>query len=120
MADRQAEIRDKALDAVDEAITKFRDDLRATKSVRQPDGTIREVPAWYMMPKDLAVLIDRLLVLFERPSVISQHQGLTVSSELSAELEEARSSRGKSAFFGVASLAVRYLMALAQTVAGEP
>ena len=28
---------------------------------------------------------DRLMVLFERPAVISQHQGLTVTSELSAE-----------------------------------
>ena len=34
------------------------------------------------MPKDVAILLDRLMVLFERPSVISQHRGLTVTSEL--------------------------------------
>jgi len=33
----------------------------------------------------VAILIDRLLVLFEKPSTISQHQGLTVTSELSVE-----------------------------------
>ena len=38
-----------------------------------------------MTPKDLAILIDRFQVLFERPSVISQHQGLTVSTEVSAD-----------------------------------
>lgn len=85
MADRQARISDKALDAIDEAITKFREDLKATKLVRQPDGSVTEEPAWYMTPKDLAILIDRFQVMFERPSVISQHQGLTVTSELSVE-----------------------------------
>jgi hypothetical protein len=38
-----------------------------------------------MRPKDLCLLIDRFQVLFQRPSVISQHQGLTLTSELSAE-----------------------------------
>ena len=57
----------------------------ATKLVRQPDGSITEEPAWYMTPKDLCLLIDRFQVLFERPSVISQHQGLTVTSEFSAD-----------------------------------
>ena len=32
-------------------------------------------------PKDIAMLIDRFQVLFARPSVISQHQGLNVTSE---------------------------------------
>jgi hypothetical protein len=85
MADRQKEISDRALDAIDEAITKFREDLTATRPVRQPDGSITEEPAWLMTPKDLALLIDRFQVLFQRPSVISQHQGLTVSTELSSD-----------------------------------
>ena len=34
---------------------------------------------------DYRILIDRFHVLFERPSAISQHQGLTVSTELSAD-----------------------------------
>jgi hypothetical protein len=85
IADRQAEISDKALDAIDEAITKFREDMSATKSVRQPDGSYTEAPAWFRKPKDLCLLIDRFEVLFGKPSVIGQHQGLTVTSELSAE-----------------------------------
>ena len=85
MADRQAAINDKFLDGIDEAITKFREDMKATKPVRQPDGNIVEQPAWYMKPKDLAILIDRLQILFERPSVITQHQGLSATSELSAD-----------------------------------
>ena len=85
MADRQAEIHDKFLDTVEEALDKFCEDLKATKSVRQPDGSLVEQPAWYMKPKDMAILIDRFEVLFGRPSAISQHQGLNVSTELSAD-----------------------------------
>lgn len=81
-ADREAEVRDKALDAIDESISEFRADLKATKPVRQPDGSITEEPAWRMTPRDLALLIDRLEVLFDRPSVISEGRGLTVRSEL--------------------------------------
>ncbi len=85
MADRQAEIHDDAVEAIAEAMDKFRADLKATKKVRQPDGSITEQPAWFMTPKDLCLIIDRFQVLFGKPSVISQHQGLTVTSELSAE-----------------------------------
>ena len=38
MADRRAELSDKFLDTIDEAITKFRSDMKATKAVRQPDA----------------------------------------------------------------------------------
>jgi hypothetical protein len=71
MADRETEVRDHALDAVDEAIDKFREDLKATKSVRQRDGSIVEMPAGYMKPDDLCLLLDRFEVLFGRPSSIS-------------------------------------------------
>ena len=78
------QIHDRFLDAVDEALDKFREDMWATEKKRI-DGEWVEVPVMRFKPKDVAILLDRLLVLFERPSVISQHQGLTVSSELSAE-----------------------------------
>jgi len=81
-ADRLAEIHDKTLDAIDEALDKFREDMGATKAVRQPDGSIVEQPAWYMTPKDLCLIIDRFEVLFGQPSIISQHQNLTATSEL--------------------------------------
>ena len=38
-----------------------------------------------LTPRDLAVLIDRFQLLFDKPSSISQHQGLTASTELSAD-----------------------------------
>jgi hypothetical protein len=88
MADRQARIHDNALDAIDEAITKFRSDLKATKPVRQPDGAISEEPAFLMTPRDLCLLIDRFHVLFVRPSSISQHHTLNVSSELPADARQ--------------------------------
>ena len=75
-AAREAEVRDHAL----EAIERFRPDMRATKNLRQPDGTIAEEPVMLMTPKDLALLIDRLQVLCQRPSIISQRQGHTVTS----------------------------------------
>ena len=50
------------------------------------DGEWVEVPVMRLKPKDVAILIDRLMVLFEKPSVISQHQGLSVGTELSADV----------------------------------
>jgi hypothetical protein len=49
------------------------------------NGEWVEVPVMRLKPNDVAVLIDRLLVLFEKPSAISQHRGLTLTSELSVE-----------------------------------
>ena len=81
-ADRQAEIHDKVIDTIDVALDELRSDLKVTKLVRQPDGSVTEQPAWHMTPKDLCLLIDRLEVLSGQPAVISQHQGLSVTSEL--------------------------------------
>ncbi len=85
MADRQAEIHDKILDAIDEALTKFREDMKATQQVRQPDGSVRVEPAWYMRPRDVCHLIDRFHVLFDRPSTISQHRGLEIGAEVTPD-----------------------------------
>ena len=84
MADRQAEIHDDAVEAIAEAMDKFRADLKATKKVRQPDGSVTEQPAWLMTPRDLCLIIDRFQVLFDRPSIISQHQGLSITCDVSA------------------------------------
>ena len=63
VAAREAEVRDHALDAIDEAITRFRADLWATEPKRI-DGARIEVPVMRMTPRDLALLIDRFQVLF--------------------------------------------------------
>jgi hypothetical protein len=65
MADRRAEISDKILDAIDEALDRIRDDMRATEK-KGIDGEWVEVPVMRLKPNDIAVLIDRLLVLFEK------------------------------------------------------
>ena len=80
---REAEVRDNAVDAIDEAITKFRSDLRAVKQVVLADGSIVEEPVMLMTPRDLAVLIDRMTVLFGRPSTIVEGRSLsaTITSE---------------------------------------
>jgi hypothetical protein len=78
-AAREAEIRDHALDAIDEAITKFRADLRATEKKRI-DGEWIEVPAMRITPRDLALLIDRLQVVFGRPAMISERRGLAATT----------------------------------------
>ena len=80
-ADRQAEIHDKALDAIDETITKFRSDLNATEK-KQVSGEWVEVPVMRLTPRDLAVLIDRLQILFDRPARISEGRELSGSSQL--------------------------------------
>jgi hypothetical protein len=76
---REAEVRDHAIEAIDEAITKFRSDLRATKRVVLADGNIVEEPVLVITPRDLALLIDRLQVLFDRPMTISEGRSRTAT-----------------------------------------
>jgi transposase-like protein len=104
MAERQAQLHDKALDAIDQALDKFRDDMRATEKKRI-GGEWIEVPVMRLKPKDVAILLDRLMVVFEKPSAISQHQGLTLTSELSVEglrefIEATRGTAGPSRMEG--------------------
>ena len=81
-AHREAEVRDHAIEAIDEAITRFRADLRATEK-KLIDGEWVEVPAVRLTPRDLALLIDRLQILFGRPAMISEGRGYaaTIISE---------------------------------------
>ena len=81
MADRQADLHDKAIDVIDQARDKFLDDRRATQKKRI-DGEWVEVPVMRLMPKDVAILLDRLQVLFDRPARISEGRDLSVRSEL--------------------------------------
>jgi hypothetical protein len=79
---REAEVRDNAIEAIDEAITKFRADLQATEK-KLIDGEWVEVPVVRLTPRDLALLIDRLQVLFGRPNSISEGRGFaaTITTE---------------------------------------
>ena len=79
-AAREAELRDHAIEAIDEAITKFRADLWATER-KVIDGEWVEVPVMRMTPRDLALLIDRLQILFGRPSMNSEGRGFAATAE---------------------------------------
>ena len=46
------------------------------------DGEWVEVPVMRLTPKDLAVLIDRLQILFDRPARISEGRDLSVGSQI--------------------------------------
>ena len=80
-ADRQTVIEDKFLDAIDEALDKFRHDMAATEKKRI-DGEWVEMPVMRLMPKDVAILLDRLQMLFDKPARIGEGRDLTVRSEL--------------------------------------
>jgi hypothetical protein len=77
-AAREAEVRDHAIEAIDEAISRFRADLHATER-RLIGGEWVEVPAVRIGPGDLAILIDRLQILFGRPAQISEGRNLSAT-----------------------------------------
>lgn len=86
---REMQVRGNAVDAIDDMITRLREDLRKTKTVLK-DGVYEEVPLIVVKPMDVANLIDRLQVLFGKPSQITEDRSLGVSIE-SADPELLRS-----------------------------
>lgn len=85
MADREAArrarevaVRDNAIDAIDEAITTLRSQMKKTRTVFRNGEYVQE-PLVIMRPQDLALLIDRLNVLFGRPSNITEERSLGIS-----------------------------------------
>lgn len=75
---REAQVRDNAIDAIDEAITKMRSDMQATRKVLRDNQWVDE-PLVIIKPQDVALLLDRLNVLFGRPSTITEERNLGVS-----------------------------------------
>lgn len=75
---QEARVRDNAIEAIDEAITKMRTDMKATKQVFI-GGVQVEVPLIVVEPKDIALLIDRLNVLFGRPANITEERTLGIN-----------------------------------------
>lgn len=75
---REARVRDNAIDAIDEAITKLRSDMKSTYKVLRGD-VWEDEPRIVIEPKDVAVLIDRLQVLFGNPSTITEERSLGIN-----------------------------------------
>jgi transposase-like protein len=75
---REAQVRDHAIDAIDEAIMKMREDMKGTRKVFRANEWIEE-PLVVIKPSDVALLIDRLQVLFGKPSNITEERNLGVT-----------------------------------------
>lgn len=80
---RESEVRDHAIDAIDEAIQRLRADLADTVKTVSPDGEVIDtgVPVLRVKPQDVAILIDRLQVLFGKPSAITEERKLGIELE---------------------------------------
>ena len=81
---REAEVRDHAIDAIDEAIMKMREDMKGTRKVFRANEWIEE-PLVVIKPADVAMLIDRLQILFGKPNNITEERSFGVN--LSAHTE---------------------------------
>jgi hypothetical protein len=78
MAADEAKVRNNAIGAIDEMITRLRGDLTKTKTVLR-DGVYVEVPMVSVTPNDVAMLIDRLQTLFNKPSQITEDRSVGVN-----------------------------------------
>ncbi len=108
-AARELEVRDHAIEAIDEAVQKMRADMKDTvkvpKTIKTEDGTEEiemvdtGVPVMRVGPRDLVVLIDRLNILFGRPSSITEERtlGLSFNAETSPDVlrQIADAARGR-------------------------
>jgi len=84
---QEARVRDNAIEAIDEAITVMRHQMQQTRTVMR-NGEYVEEPLVIIKPPDIALLIDRLNVLFGRPSNITEERnlGVSVSGRVDPEL----------------------------------
>lgn len=78
---QEARVRDHAIEVIDQAILKLMSDMADTVKSIQADGTVVDtgVPIMRVKPADVAMLIDRLNVLFGRPSNITEERNLGIS-----------------------------------------
>jgi hypothetical protein len=75
---REAQVRDNAIEAIDEAINAMRLQMKATHKVLRAGEWVDE-PLVIIKPPDIAMLIDRLQVLFNRPSSITEERTFGIS-----------------------------------------
>lgn len=77
---REEQVRDNAIGALDDMITRLREDLRKTKTVLK-DGVYEEVPLVRVGPNDIVNIIDRMQILFGKPSQITEDRSFGVHIE---------------------------------------
>lgn len=78
MRARESMVRLNAIEAIDEAITKLRSDMKRTHVVMR-NGEYVEEPVMTFRPSDIAALIDRLQVLVGKPSQITEERNIGVN-----------------------------------------
>lgn len=105
-AAEEARVRGNAIGAIDDMITRLREDLKKTRTVIR-DGVVEEVPMVRVSPMDVANLIDRLQVIFGHPSNITEDRafGATLTGEVDVDLLRAfvEASRGVGLTSGASS-----------------
>jgi hypothetical protein len=75
---QEARVMDHAIEAIDDAILKMQADLKRTQK-QFIDNEWVEVPIITLRPHDVVELIDRLQVLFNRPSSITEERNLGIN-----------------------------------------
>lgn len=75
---REMEVRDKAIDVIDEAFDKLRADMKATERKLVNDEWV-EVPVYRLRPQEVVMLIDRMNVIFGKPSQITEERNLGIN-----------------------------------------
>lgn len=75
---REARVLDNAIEAIDEAIQKMRSDMKLTRKEME-GGEWVERPLFLVKPQDISMLLDRLNVLFNRPSQITEERSLGIN-----------------------------------------
>lgn len=85
MADRRAfrvtremEVRDKAIDVIEQALDKLSGDMDATHEILRGTEKVTE-PVYRLRPNDIVPLLDRLQVMFGKPSHITEERNLGVT-----------------------------------------
>lgn len=76
---KEMDVRDDIVEAIHKAVLKMTADMDRTKKVKDEDGSFHEEPVLIFGPNELVKLIDRLNVLFGRPSTITEERNLGVS-----------------------------------------
>jgi hypothetical protein len=89
-AERELEVRDHAIEVIDQALTRLSEDMAATKVVEH-EGRQTVEPVLHVSAKDMALLLDRLEPLFSRPALTDQgshlETGLFATPVNAAEVE---------------------------------
>jgi hypothetical protein len=75
---QEARVRDNAIEGIDDAITKMRADMKRTEK-KFVNGEWVDEPLYTLRPHDIVELIDRLQVLFNRPSTITEERSLGIN-----------------------------------------